>query len=291
MGGGKGGGSQSVTMRLDPATQRYMERNVRPSAKRAAAIAGQGSWLQGATTGQRQALRDIGAVQGMQNPWLQNYLQQSQGLTAGLGQAFDPASAQQFFNPFQNEVISGMQSDFDRMRGLARVGSNQAATANAAFGGSRQAVADTLAQRDINELEGQQLGQFRYGGQQSAMNQALQNYMFGQQQGMQGLGNILQGTQFGTGVDMARAQQMFGAQEHMRALQERANQNPLFSEQQRMNFLTSGIGPFGSNQTSTSTSGMNPFGSALGGAALGTMLMPGWGTLIGGGLGLLGGLF
>ncbi|CAB3928922.1 hypothetical protein LMG3412_06526 [Achromobacter deleyi] len=32
-------------------------------------------------------------------------------------------------------------------------------------------------------------------------------------------------------------------------------------------------------------------GGALGGAGMGSMIMPGWGTAIGGGLGLLGGLF
>lgn len=34
---GKGGGSETVTMRLDPATQRYVEQFLRPAAREGAA--------------------------------------------------------------------------------------------------------------------------------------------------------------------------------------------------------------------------------------------------------------
>lgn len=55
-------------------------------------------------------------------------------------------------------------------------------------------------------------------------------------------------------------------------------------------------GGYGANATTTSygpktNKGAGILGGALGGAALGTQISPGWGTAIGGGLGALGGLF
>lgn len=67
-------------------------------------------------------------------------------------------------------------------------------------------------------------------------------------------------------------------------------------QEQLMNFLNAIQGNYGSSSTGSasqtgggSSGGKNPLSGAIGGAAAGTAVMPGWGTLIGGGLGLLSG--
>ena len=57
------------------------------------------------------------------------------------------------------------------------------------------------------------------------------------------------------------------------------------------NAFSGGYGGLGGTTTSGVQTPTNPFGGALGGAMLGSQIAPGIGTLLGGGLGLLGGLF
>lgn len=80
---------------------------------------------------------------------------------------------EQYFNPFQQNVIGGLQSDFDRQRALSGRAADAEATSAGAFGGSRAAVLRALGQRDIGQQEAQTLGQFRYQGYGDALNQLL----------------------------------------------------------------------------------------------------------------------
>jgi len=203
---------------------------------------------------------------------------------------FDPASAQQFFNPFQEQVIGGLQSDFDRQRGLSARSANQTATAQGAFGGTRAEIAKQVGQSEIGRNEANVLGQVRSAGFNRSMQQALG--LFGQQQqaGLAGLGFGLQGLQQGAGIDLARQQSLFGANTQLQQLEQQRRLGPLFGQQQALNFLNLGLGPTGQSQQ-TSTPGANPFLSALGGAGTGFVTGGPIGAAIGGGLGLLGGLF
>ena len=78
--------------------------------------------------------------------------------------------------------------------------------------------------------------------------------------------------------------------DHNRMLTDQQRQEGVWRQNQAMRFLNMGMGPVGFSQTQSGTAGSNPWTSAIGGATAGSSFgVPG--ALIGGGLGLLGGLF
>lgn len=157
----------------------------------------------------------------------------------------------QAMNPYMENVIGGVRGEFDHLRNQSMNQSNQQATQAGAFGGSRHGV---MAGARMGELDRAQTSQ---------------------------IGGLLQ-------QGYGQAQQFA---EHQRQLRQQQIQEPLWRQQQGMNFMNLGMGPVGSQSTQTSQPGRNPLGSAAGGAMIGSQIMPGWGTAIGGVLGGLGGLF
>lgn len=226
----KGSKTQTVTTQLDPASQRYVA-NTRAFAQDAARQAAGGQYFAPATVAFNQGL------QALQNPTV---------------------AAQQFFNPFQQNVVSGVQQDFDRQRQQALMAAAQQATGAGAFGGSRSGILQAQALRDINQNEANTLANLRYSGYNNALGMAGQN-----------------------------AQQLLGAGELQRQIQNQLLQNGLFANQQALQMLNLGLGPVGTTQSQSQP--RNILGGVLGGAAAGSAFGP-VGTIVGGGLGLLGGL-
>jgi len=159
--------------------------------------------------------------------------------------------AQAFMNPYQDQVIGGIRGEFDHLRNQASMQNNQQATAQGAFGGSRQAVTEGARLGALDRAQGQQVGQF--------LNQGYQN-------------SLAQGTQFA---------------EHQRQLQQQQMQAPLFGNQQAMNMMNLGMGPVGQTSTQTQPGGSR-FGGALGGAASGFAAGGPVGALAGGLFGAFG---
>lgn len=157
---------------------------------------------------------------------------------------------QQAMNPYLQNVMQGMNSLYDNQRQQAMLNANAMATQSGAFGGSKHGAMMGARLAGIDRDQAYQTGQM--------LNQA-----------------------YGGAVQLA---------EHNRQLQERMLQEPLFRNQQALNFLNLGMGPVGTSSVQSGTPGNNPMGSALGGATMGSQFGP-WGALVGGGLGLLGGLF
>ena len=160
------------------------------------------------------------------------------------------ADIQGAMNPYLQGVIDPMRAEFDHLRGGALRGANDVATQAGAFGGSRHGAMAGAQLGEIDRAQASQMG----GLLSSGYSQAL------------------------------------GLAEHQRQLRERQMQEPLFRQQQALNFMNLGMGPVGSGATQSGTAGSNPLGSAAGGAMAGSAFGP-WGALAGGGLGLLGGLF
>jgi hypothetical protein len=161
--------------------------------------------------------------------------------------------AQPFMNPYQDQVIAGVRGEFDHLRAKAGMGTDQAATQAGAFGGSRHGVATGTRMGELDRAQASQIGGLLYQGHQNSMTQGMQ------------------------------------FAEHQRQLQQQQLQDPLFRQQTALNFRNLGMGPVGSSTTQTTPS--NPMGGAMSGAALGTAIMPGIGTAVGAGLGLLGSWF
>ena len=281
----KGGGKQTVTQTLDPGSRRYLEGTLRPTVQGGLEqLQGMGApTIPGATLDQQLGIQGIRGLQGLQNPMLQGLFGQNQALANQLGMSIGDL-ASQFQNPFEQQVIGGLQSDFDRQRALASTRANQAATQSGAFGGSRGAVLSALGQRDVNQQEAQTLANVRAGGYQ----QALQGAMGLRGEGLQGLQNLMGGLQYGQGVDLQRGQSLLQGGELMRQIGQQQAQEPYWRQQQLAQLANLGIGPLGFTQTSGG--GTNPFLGALGGAGAGAAFGP-VGAAIGGGLGLLGGIF
>lgn len=135
--------------------------------------------------------------------------------------------AQPFFNPFQQNVIGGLNQSYDRLRSQAQNNVNQAATSGGAFGGSRHAISSAVRLGEIDRAHMGQVGNLLHTGWQNAVTQGLQY------------------------------------SEYSRALRERQAQEPLFRHQQAMSFLNQGMGPVGW-QTTTRGGGGSPLATGIG---------------------------
>jgi hypothetical protein len=215
---GKGGNTTTQTTTLDPRSERFLQ-SMRGTARSAAATA-------------------------LGDP--------NKSFFTGQFTQTPEEMASPFFNPFQERVVGGVQSAFDRLRDQSATNVSQAATAGGAFGGSRHGVAQGIRAGELDRAEGQQIGGLLQSGFQNAL---------------------------GMGLNFA---------ERQRQLREQQLQEPLFRQQNALNFMNLGMGPVGQTQTLTEPGG-SPLGGALGGAQIGSAFGP-WGALAGGGLGLLGGL-
>jgi hypothetical protein len=235
---GKGGGDQTVTQTVDPATQRYVAGT--------RGIAGQGErWL-----------RDQDPSQFLLGPTAAG--QQGINILQNLG--IGPQGVADWMNPYAEQ----MRGVFDYQRDAAATQAQKAATAAGVWGGGggRAGVQQALDAVGRREQE----------WQANAYQQAVQNMFAGGQFGLQ------------------QAQGLLGAGEYERSLAERQAQAPLWQYQQRIGMRNQALGPYGT--TSTQEMQGNPMGGALGGAVTGAGLGFGVpGAIIGGGLGLLGGLF
>jgi hypothetical protein len=169
----------------------------------------------------------------------------------------DPSSIAAFQNPYTDNVVNAAMGDFGHLRDLTLNGVSDQATAQGAFGGSRQGVAEGVALGDINRGMQSQMANLRQTGFGDSMNRAYMaaNLGFGGASGMQGIGQYLdQNT--GPGRQFNYLQQAMGA-----------------------------MPPVGRSETTTGTPGHNFFTGAVGGIGAGAAL-GGWGALAGG---LLGG--
>lgn len=126
------------TQTFDPATQRHIDRMRRGGAAGSGVALNQpGSFFTGPNT---QSIQDIIAP---------------------------------FLNPYQDQVIGGINQQFDRSRGLATVAGNQAATAAGAFNSSRHGVAEGVRLGEIDAAEAQQVGGFLSDQFNTAVNQGI----------------------------------------------------------------------------------------------------------------------
>lgn len=262
----KGGGQQTTTQALDPATQRMQAQIY----SRAQDVANEkystygGPRVAGANPATQAALTQYGQVGGL----------------AGLGGRAlggDAAAFGQFMNPYQQNVIDQVGNQYDQLRSQAHLDANDAATRAGAFGGSRHAIA-----------EGARLGQLDQG--QAATVAQLQQQGFNDAQG-----RAAQAVNLG----LSGLQGQAGLADYLRQIQQQGYDANLgqFNEQrdwglrglQALQGAVQGT-PYGQSQSTplTRNAGAGALGGALTGAQIGSAI-PGVGTAIGAiGGGLLG---
>ena len=153
---------------------------------------------------------------------------------AGADQRSIGDQAQEFFNPYQDNVIQGVRDQAQYQRGLAETDVNAAATSAGAFGGSRHAVETASRKGAIDRNASAQIGGIQHQGYQTALSGALQH------------------------------------NEYRRALQERQLQEPLFRHGQALDFANRGYGgptgqtTFGSGSNEQHGTGGSAIGQAIG---------------------------
>lgn len=164
-----------------------------------------------------------------------NLAQQAAGAGQGYyGLATNPFAQQAFMSPYMQNVVDVQKQEATRDFMKQLPGMQAQATRLGAFGGSRQAIEQAEARRNLNT----QLGQIQAQGTQRAFEQGQQAQQFGANLGLQGLGTALQGTGQLTAAgrtlaDIGGAQ--LQAQQGIIGLQTQAGAQQQALEQQRVN--------------------------------------------------------
>jgi len=157
--------------------------------------------------------------------------------TAGAGnryaqQATNPNATQAYMSPYMQNVVDVQQREAQRTADVASTGRNAQAVQAGAFGGSRQAIMDAEAARNLSL----QKGDIQATGLQSAFKEAQQAQQYGanldlqgRQAGMQGVGAGISAQQAGYGQMMSGAQNLAGLGQ-----QELASQQGIYNLQNTM---------------------------------------------------------
>ena len=113
---------------------------------------------------------------------------------------------QQYFNPYEQQVIEGSMGDLERqrMRQMAQMGAQ--ATAARAFGGSRQGVAQALTNEAFAQQGGQLASQLRAQGFQTALGASQQDVANQLQAALANQGAFARSQEFGQSTTL-QAQQ------------------------------------------------------------------------------------
>lgn len=137
-------------------------------------------------------------------PNLQNY--QMRGPQDVQSQQFGQQAAQQYMSPYMQSVVDIQQREAQRQADIAGTQRNAQAVGAGAFGGSRQAIMDAEAARNLAT----QKGDIQAQGLQSAYGQAQQQYNADQAQRMQA---ALANQGMGYNVGAQNLQSMLGVQQ------------------------------------------------------------------------------
>lgn len=124
---------------------------------RAATGAAQDLMMQGGLAGQNAAMQGIGAL-------------------LGADAQFDPSGAAQFMNPYEDTVVQQVLSDIQRQGDIQGNALRAQAVHAGAFGGSRQAIADSEHGRNVLDAQARAAGQLRQQGFDTAMGNAMSSF-------------------------------------------------------------------------------------------------------------------
>jgi hypothetical protein len=152
-----------------------------------------------------------------------------EAVSKALGTSYDPyatgqfgAQAGQYMDPYMQNVVNIQQREAQRQADIASTQRGAQAVKAGAFGGSRQAITDAEAARNLATQQGDiqarglqdayTRGQTQFNTEQQLREQSRQ---YGAGLGLQGLQTALTGAQqqFGQGMDINRLQAGYGTQQ------------------------------------------------------------------------------
>jgi hypothetical protein len=210
----------------------------------------------------------------------------------------DAALTQQYFNPFEQQVVNTSLNDLEQARQRAVQQTGQQAMSARAFGGSRHGVAEALTSGEYGRQTGSMLANLRNQGYQQALGLAQQQQMQNQAAGLQGaqfrLSAANQLGQMGqqqTAADMLAAQSMMGLGGARQQLAQRQMDAARNLGLERLGIMQSALGlqmpGMGTTGTTSTPNYSNPASGALGGALAGYQMFGPYGAIGGGLLGAL----
>ena len=123
--------------------------------------------------------------------------------------ATDPGAQKAYMSPYMQNVVDVQKAEAMRDAQKGLVGQNMAAARQGTYGGARNALMQSEADRNLQT----QLGQIQATGQQNAFQNAQQSMLAGQQLGLQGYGQAgqLAGQQLAAEQGISQAQAQAGA--------------------------------------------------------------------------------
>jgi hypothetical protein len=233
----------------------------------------QGQRFAGTSPLEQQAFSGLGSLQ---TPW-QYGAGSGLAYQSGIGSFTRPGTAEAFMSPYAQGVMDIEKREAQRQADIARTGRGAQAAKAGAFGGSRQAIMEAEANRNL----AQQMGDIQTKGLQSAYDRATQQYNAerdAQMRAAMGLGTLgqqqfgsqlqgLQGLLAAGGTQRQIAQQPldFGYQQFQESLQYPYKQATF------MKSLLEGM-PVGAAPYRPATEGAGVFDSALQGGLSGLAL-------------------
>ena len=106
----------------------------------------------------------------------QNQILPQSGQLAAIGaQTYDTATAANYANPYENQVISGALGDLREAYGQSQQSMNASAIGAGAFGGSRQGIQNVLGAERFIESAGDTSARLRQAGFESGANRFMQD--------------------------------------------------------------------------------------------------------------------
>ena len=149
----------------------------------------------------------------------------------------DPNKMASYMNPYMQNVVGVQQQEAMRQADIAGTKRGAGFAQAGAFGGSRQAIENAEANRNLQT----QLGNIQATGLSNAYNQAIQNQQFGANLGMQGYGQALGAA----GQLGSLGQQQLGAQSGIIGLQSNLGGQ---QQQQAQNTINQAISNYATGQ-------------------------------------------
>jgi hypothetical protein len=262
-GGGGGGGQQQQTPTTQTVTNTSIPEYARPYVEtllgKSQALTSQdqyqpyqGQRVAGFTPMQQQSF------EGIQNMQVAPQIAQGTGLAgmAGLGslgagtnyaaQATNPNAVAAYMSPYMQNVVDYQKQQAIMDYGRQLPGMGAAAARQGAFGGSRQAIVESEAQRNLQN----QLAGIQSAGTQNAFQNAQQAQQFGANLGLQGYGQAgqlagtlgqLGQTQYGQQSGILTAQQQAGALQQQQTQQNLTNAYQDYLNQQNFPYKQAGF--------------------------------------------------
>ncbi len=147
---------------------------------------------QGATFANQYKAPDIGTATQFQNQYVAPTDYQSKDFTAGI---FGTPEAQQYMNPYLETALRPQLAEMQRASDIARLADASRLTQAGAYGGSRQAIMESEARRNLLGKQSDVLGQ----GYMTAYDKATQQFNADQARQMEAQRATEQSRQFGAG--------------------------------------------------------------------------------------------